>query len=584
MHNVQELDLCVFVEDPFVLPRSMFCSQTLTSLKLEINCVLEIPDIICFPRLKTLYLSLIIFPDNDSTQRLLTGCRALEELVILDCEWILKDLTISSLTLERLTIDDLPYFGPPDSDSGCKIKIYTPKLLYLNYRGYPLNEIFLCDVSSLVETYISVPVPHAKQKEVASHVVDLLKGVRKVVSLTVADNTIESLVFADDLLTHLPVFKNLTHLELSVEIGNSTIGPLMKLLNCCPNLQSLHFAEGFEHDVCLVDNDLIWSSLPKCLKALIFKKFRGDDSEICFLKCILQHAHVIDKMKIYFCDDLALDAVRKKQVLNAFPFPWLTSTLSLAAGSLIMLVSWGVKVAEAPNTDLDFWKSLFPVALAHTIGHVAATVSMSKVAVSFTHIIKSGEPAFSVLVSRFILGETFPMPVYLSLIPIIGGCGLAALTELNFNMTGFMGAMISNLAFVFRNIFSKRGMKGKSVSGMNYYACLSILSLLILTPFAIAVEGPQVWAVGWQKAITEIGPHFIWWVAAQSIFYHLYNQVSYMSLDEISPLTFSIGNTMKRISVIVSSIIIFRTPVQPVNALGAAIAVFGTFLYSQAKQ
>ncbi|KAJ1407937.1 Sugar phosphate transporter domain [Sesbania bispinosa] len=221
------------------------------------------------------------------------------------------------------------------------------------------------------------------------------------------------------------------------------------------------------------------------------------------------------------------------------------------------------------------------VAVAHTIGHVAATVSMSKVAVSFTHIIKSGEPAFSVLVSRFLLGETFPVPVYLSLIPIIGGCALAAVTELNFNMTGFMGAMISNLAFVFRNIFSKKGMKGKSVSGMNYYACLSILSLALLTPFAIAVEGPQMWAAGWQTAISQIGPQFIWWVAAQSIFYHLYNQVSYMSLDEISPLTFSIGNTMKRISVIVSSIIIFHTPVQPVNALGAAIAVLGTFLYSQ---
>lgn len=70
-------------------------------------------------------------------------------------------------------------------------------------------------------------------------------------------------------------------------------------------------------------------------------------------------------------------------------------------------------------------------------------------------------------------------------------------------------------------------------------------------------------------------------MAAQSIFYHLYNQVSYMSLDQISPLTFSIGNTMKRISVIVSSIIIFHTPVQPINALGAAIAILGTFLYSQ---
>lgn len=74
--------------------------------------------------------------------------------------------------------------------------------------------------------------------------------------------------------------------------------------------------------------------------------------------------------------------------------------------------------------------------MAHTIGHVAATVSMSKVAVSFTHIIKSGEPAFSVLVSRFLLGEAFPVPVYLSLLPIIGGCGLAAVTELNFNIIG----------------------------------------------------------------------------------------------------------------------------------------------------
>ncbi|KAL5730870.1 glycerol-3-phosphate O-acyltransferase 2 [Ranunculus cassubicifolius] len=292
------------------------------------------------------------------------------------------------------------------------------------------------------------------------------------------------------------------------------------------------------------------------------------------------------KIGIYFATWWALNVVfniYNKKVLNAFPFPWLTSTLSLATGSLIMLVSWATKIAEAPKTDMDFWKSLFPVALAHTIGHVAATVSMSKVAVSFTHIIKSGEPAVSVLVSRFLLGDTFPTGIYLSLIPIIGGCALSALTELNFNLTGFNGAMISNIAFVFRNIFSKRGMKGKAVSGMNYYACLSILSLLILTPFAIAVEGPQLWAVGWQNAITQIGPQFIWWLAAQSVFYHLYNQVSYMSLDQISPLTFSIGNTMKRISVIVSSIIIFRTPVQPVNALGAAIAIFGTFIYSQAN-
>ncbi|KAG6493061.1 hypothetical protein ZIOFF_048035 [Zingiber officinale] len=31
----------------------------------------------------------------------------------------------------------------------------------------------------------------------------------------------------------------------------------------------------------------------------------------------------------------------------------------------------------------------------------------------------------------------------------------------------------------------------------------------MLTPFAIVVEGPKVWAAGWQKAISEIGPQLV---------------------------------------------------------------------------
>lgn len=70
------------------------------------------------------------------------------------------------------------------------------------------------------------------------------------------------------------------------------------------------------------------------------------------------------KIGVYFATWWALNVVfniYNKKVLNAFPFPWLTSTLSLAAGSLIMLVSWTLRIAEAPKTDLDFWKTLFPV-------------------------------------------------------------------------------------------------------------------------------------------------------------------------------------------------------------------------------
>ncbi|CAD5312435.1 unnamed protein product [Arabidopsis thaliana] len=170
---------------------------------------------------------------------------------------------------------------------------------------------------------------------------------------------------------------------------------------------------------------------------------------------------------------------------------------------------------KALKIDLDFWKSLFPVALAHTIGHVEAIVR----------------------------------------------CALAAVTELNFSMIGFMGAMISNLAFVFRNIFSKKEMKGKSVSVMNYYACLSMMTLLIVTPFANYVEGPQMWVDGWQNDVSKSDQ-----TLSSKFILMLYNTKETKKIKEvdlkpckISPLTFSAGNTMKRISFLVASIIIFQT-------------------------
>lgn len=41
-----------------------------------------------------------------------------------------------------------------------------------------------------------------------------------------------------------------------------------------------------------------------------------------------------------------------------------------------------------------------------------------------------------------------------------------------------------------------------------------------------------------------------------------------MILQRVSPVTHSVGNCVKRVVVIVSSVIFFQTPVSPVNAFG----------------
>ncbi|KAG2300284.1 hypothetical protein Bca52824_036756 [Brassica carinata] len=272
-----------------------------------------------------------------------------------------------------------------------------------------------------------------------------------------------------------------------------------------------------------------------------------------------------------------------KKALNVFPYPWLLASFQLFAGSVWMLILWSFKLYPCPKISKPFIVALLGPALFHTVGHISACVSFSKVAVSFTHVIKSAEPVFSVIFSSF-LGDTYPLAVWLSILPIVMGCSLAAVTEVSFNLGGLSGAMISNVGFVLRNIYSKRSLQSfKEIDGLNLYGCISILSLLYLFPVAVFVEGSQ-WVQGYHKAIASVGKPstFYVWVLLSGVFYHLYNQSSYQALDEISPLTFSVGNTMKRVVVIVSTVLVFRNPVRPLNALGSAIAIFGTFLYSQA--
>uniref|UniRef100_A0A1J3HCJ5 Xylulose 5-phosphate/phosphate translocator, chloroplastic n=1 Tax=Noccaea caerulescens TaxID=107243 RepID=A0A1J3HCJ5_NOCCA len=272
-----------------------------------------------------------------------------------------------------------------------------------------------------------------------------------------------------------------------------------------------------------------------------------------------------------------------KKALNVFPYPWLLASFQLFAGSIWMLILWSFKLYPSPKISKPFIVALLGPALFHTIGHISACVSFSKVAVSFTHVIKSAEPVFSVIFSSF-LGDSYPIAVWLSILPIVMGCSLAAVTEVSFNFGGLSTAMISNVGFVLRNIYSKRSLQSfKEIDGLNLYGCISILSLVYLFPVAIFVEGSH-WVQGYHKAIASVGKPstFYIWVLLSGVFYHLYNQSSYQALDEISPLTFSVGNTMKRVVVIVSTVIVFRNPVRPLNALGSAIAIFGTFLYSQA--
>lgn len=137
--------------------------------------------------------------------------------------------------------------------------------------------------------------------------------------------------------------------------------------------------------------------------------------------------------------------------------------------------------------------------------------------------------------------------------------------------------MLSNLAFASRNIFSKQNMgdfkNDPSLTPANIYGIMSIFALLIEIPFMLMIEGIN------PLPSARIG----WLLAGSGVFYTLYNTVSFMALGKTGVVTHAVGNILKRASVIVVAIIVFGTPVKPLNAIGMIVALLGTCVYSLMK-
>ncbi|PHT59458.1 Triose phosphate/phosphate translocator, chloroplastic [Capsicum baccatum] len=272
--------------------------------------------------------------------------------------------------------------------------------------------------------------------------------------------------------------------------------------------------------------------------------------------------------------------IQKMKVTEMRMLRWMF--IHLLVGVTYCLVSWTIGLPKRAPINKELLTLLTPVAFCHALGHVMSNVSFATVAVSFTHTIKALEPFFSASASQFVLGHQIPVPLWLSLAPVVIGVSMASLTELSFNWTGFISAMISNIAFTYRSIYSKKAMTG--MDSTNVYTYISIIALLVCLPPAIFIEGPQLLQYGFRDAIAKVGLYKflsdLFWIG---MFYHLYNQIATNTLERVAPLTHAVGNVLKRVFVIVFSIVVFGNKISTQTGIGTAIAIVGLAIYSIIK-
>jgi len=231
--------------------------------------------------------------------------------------------------------------------------------------------------------------------------------------------------------------------------------------------------------------------------------------------------------------------IYNKQALNALAYPWTIATIQMATGIAYFLPLWVLGLRKAPKLSASDLKTLFPIALCHTGVHVGAVIALGAGAVSFAHIVKASEPVVTCGLNALLLGEVLPLPVYLTLLPIIGGVAIASMKELSFTVLALASAMLSNVSSAARGVLSKKTMSGKQIGenldAQNLYAVLTAMSTVILIPLMLAVEGTAF--IPAFKAAVATGSFtnksLATLLGLSGIAYYAYNEVAFLALGKV---------------------------------------------------
>ena len=66
--------------------------------------------------------------------------------------------------------------------------------------------------------------------------------------------------------------------------------------------------------------------------------------------------------------------------------------------------------------------------------------------------------------------------------------------------------------------------------------------------------------------------------------HYLNNEVMYLALGKVHPVTLAVGNTMKRVFILIASVMVFRNPITLQDGIGSGVGIAGVLLYSLTKQ
>ncbi|MBA0699508.1 hypothetical protein Goari_001138 [Gossypium aridum] len=291
--GVKEIE--IYFEKSPMLPTQLFTSHSLVTLKLRFWGDLNVPTKVCLPNLRTLHLK-VFTPSNDSVFRLVSGCLALEDLLMVPGGSCLGKtaVNIHSPSLKRLVLDFHVLLTKFPNDIDYVVKINAPSLECFEYNDSVGDFYTLSSMKLLEEADILI----SRYQEDERNATRLLQAICNVQSLFLS--IIEAETVFRSRLDPVLLFPSLVFLDFCNE-GDDWQGTwLVEFLHCLPHLKKLvlTFAtpkRGLKS---------LPKTVPSCLlfelEEIEILRFEEDEHMFELVGFFLSHALVLKNLVINF--------------------------------------------------------------------------------------------------------------------------------------------------------------------------------------------------------------------------------------------------------------------------------------------
>ncbi|PHH77980.1 hypothetical protein CDD82_3281 [Ophiocordyceps australis] len=230
---------------------------------------------------------------------------------------------------------------------------------------------------------------------------------------------------------------------------------------------------------------------------------------------------------------------------------------------------------KLPITPRLYLRTICPIGLFYSGSLVCSNLVYLYLSVAFIQMLKSAAPV-AVLFASWAWRVANPsLSALLNICVIVAGVALASVGEIHFSLVGFLyqlgGILFEAVRIVMIQVMlSGERLRMDPLVGLYYYAPVCAVMNLIVAMFA---EVPRFQL----QHLTNVGFSLLF---LNALLAFLLNVASVFLIGKTSGLVMTLTGIFKNILLIVVSILIWRTPITLLQAVGYSIALAGLVYYS----